>query len=86
MEETILGICLGIGLAASVGFRVFLPLLAVSLAGYFHIIPLHGDWQWVGSTTAIIVLSVATLIEVLTYYIPWFDNLLDTITIPLAAQ
>ncbi len=85
MQETILSICLGIGLAASVGFRIFLPLLAVSIAGHYNIIPLNGDWQWVGGTTALIVLSVATIIEILAYYIPWFDNLLDTIAIPLAA-
>jgi len=85
MQETILSICLGIGLAASVGFRVFLPLLAVSLAGHYGIIPLNGDWQWVGSNAALIVLSAATIMEILAYYIPWFDNLLDTIAIPLAA-
>jgi len=85
MQETILSICLGIGLAASVGFRVFLPLLAVSLAGHYGAIPLNGDWEWVGSNTALIVLSVATVIEILAYYVPWFDNLLDTVAIPLAA-
>ncbi len=85
MQETILSICLGIGLAASAGFRVFLPLLAVSIAGYYGVIPLNSDWQWVGSTVTLIVLSIATIIEILAYYIPWFDNLLDTIAIPLAA-
>ncbi|KAA1244702.1 DUF4126 domain-containing protein [Aquimarina sp. RZ0] len=85
MQETILSICLGIGLAASAGFRVFLPLLAVSIAGYYGVIPLNSDWQWVGSTVTLIVLSIATIIEIFAYYIPWFDNLLDTIAIPLAA-
>jgi len=85
VQETILSICLGVGLAASVGFRVFLPLLAVSLAGHYGVIPLNNDWQWVGSYAALIVLSVATIVEILAYYIPWFDNLLDTIAIPLAA-
>ncbi len=84
MIEIILSICLGVGLAASVGFRVFLPLLAVSIAAYFQIIPLNENWQWVGSITALILLSVATVIEILAYYIPWFDNLLDTIALPLA--
>jgi len=85
MQETILSICLGVGLAASAGFRVFLPLLAVSLAGHYDIIPLNGDWEWIGNFTTILVLLVATLLEVLAYFIPWFDNLLDTIAIPLAA-
>ncbi|MGG6229349.1 DUF4126 domain-containing protein [Tenacibaculum sp. SDUM215027] len=83
--ETIISIFLGIGLAASVGFRVFLPLFALSLAGYYNIIPLNENWAWVASSTAIITLGVATILEVFAYYIPWFDNLLDTIAIPLAA-
>lgn len=85
MQETILSICLGVGLAASVGFRVFLPLLAVSLAGHYGMIPLNESWEWVGSSLAIWVLAIATVIEIFAYYIPWFDNLLDTIAIPLAA-
>jgi len=85
MQETILSICLGLGLAASVGFRVFLPLLVVSLASYYNVIPLGVEWQWVRGTTALLVLGVATFMEILAYYIPWFDNLLDTISVPLAA-
>ena len=84
MQETIISICLGIGLAASVGFRVFLPLFALSLASYFNIWDLNDSWQWVGSLAAVIALGVATLVEILGYYIPIVDNLLDTIAIPLA--
>ncbi|CAM1368418.1 conserved membrane hypothetical protein [Tenacibaculum sediminilitoris] len=83
--ETIISIFLGIGLAASVGFRVFLPLFALSLAGYYDIIPLNHNWDWIASSSAIITLGIATLLEIFAYYIPWFDNLLDTIAIPLAA-
>lgn len=83
--ETIISIFLGIGLAASVGFRVFLPLFALSLAGYYNIIPLNESWTWVASSTALITLGVATILEIFAYYIPWFDNLLDTIAVPLAA-
>lgn len=85
MQETIISICLGIGLAASVGFRVFLPLLAVSIAGHYGMIPLNEQWEWVGGSIALVVLLVATILEILAYYIPWFDNLLDSIAIPLAA-
>lgn len=84
MTETIISIFLGIGLAASVGFRVFLPLFALSLASYFDIWQLNDSWQWVGSLTAVITLGVATLVEIMAYYIPIVDNLLDTIAIPLA--
>ena len=82
--EIILSIFLGIGLATATGFRVFLPLLVLSLAGFYEVIPLNEGWQWIGSLTAIITLGVATLIEIFGYYIPWFDNILDTIALPLA--
>lgn len=82
--EIIMSICLGVGLAAAVGFRVFLPLLVVSISAYFDVIPLQENWQWAGSITAIITLSIATCIEIFGYYIPWVDNILDTIAVPLA--
>ena len=80
----IAGVCLGVGLAAAVGFRVFLPLLFLSFAGFNDIIPLNESWEWVGSLTAVIVLGIATVIEIAGYYIPWVDNALDTIAVPLA--
>ncbi|UMB61540.1 DUF4126 domain-containing protein [Lutibacter sp. A80] len=83
--ETIISILIGIGLAASVGFRIFVPLFALSLASFYNVIPLNESWQWVGSTTAIIILGIATIVEILAYLIPWLDNLLDTIAVPLAA-
>lgn len=82
--ETILSIFLGIGLSASVGFRVFLPLFALSLAAYFNIWELNESWMWIGSTTALITLGIATLVEIIAYYLPVVDNALDTIAIPLA--
>ncbi|MBP0902316.1 DUF4126 domain-containing protein [Mariniflexile gromovii] len=83
--ETIISICLGIGLSASVGFRVFLPLFALSLAAFFDVWQLNDFWQWIGSTTALITLGVATVVEIFAYFIPYIDNLLDSIAVPLAA-
>jgi hypothetical protein len=83
--ETLLSICLGIGLSASVGFRVFLPLFALSLASYFDVWQLNESWQWIGSTGALITLGAATVVEIVAYFIPYIDNLLDSITVPLAA-
>ncbi|WP_194850597.1 DUF4126 domain-containing protein [Nonlabens antarcticus] len=85
MLEIIISICLGIGLAASAGFRVFIPLLLLSLAGYMEWIPLNEDWAWAASLTAILVLAAASIFELVAYLIPYVDNLLDTISIPLAA-
>lgn len=85
METTtiIISFFVGIGLAASAGFRVFVPLLALSLAAKFGF-DLNEEWAWVGSWTAIITLSVATFIEIIGYYIPWVDNMLDSIALPMA--
>jgi hypothetical protein len=82
--DTFLSIFLGIGLAASVGFRVFLPLFALSLAAYFNVWELNASWAWIGSTTALITLGIATIVEIAAYYIPFVDNALDAIAIPLA--
>jgi len=84
-SETIISIFLGVGLAASVGFRVFLPLFALSLAAFFDIWELNDSWQWIGSLAAVIALGVATVVEIFAYFIPWVDNLLDSIAVPLAA-
>jgi len=84
-SETIISIFLGVGLAASVGFRVFLPLFALSLASYFGVWDLNENWEWIGSLAAVITLGVATVVEIFAYFIPWVDNLLDSLAIPLAA-
>ncbi len=84
-SETIISIFLGIGLAASVGFRIFLPLFVLGMASYFGLWDLNENWRWIGSLTAVIAFGVAMLIEIAAYFIPWVDNLLDGIAIPLAA-
>ncbi len=83
--ELIISILLGFSLAASAGFRVFVPLLVLSLAAHFGWFPVNGSWEWVGGYPALILLSVATVFEVGAYFIPWVDNALDTISVPLAA-
>ncbi|MDC6367002.1 MULTISPECIES: DUF4126 domain-containing protein [Flavobacteriaceae] len=83
--DTIISIFLGVGLAASVGFRVFLPLFALSLAAYLGIWELNESWQWIGSLAAVITLGVATIVEIFAYFIPWVDNALDALAVPLAA-
>ena len=79
-----ISIFLGIGLAASVGFRVFLPLFALSLASYLGLWELNESWVWIGSLPALITFGVATLVELFAYFIPYVDNLLDSLALPLA--
>lgn len=82
--EMLLSICLGVGLAASAGFRVFIPLFILSLASFFGFIPLSESWQWVASTPALIILGVASVVESISYLVPFVDNALDSLAIPLA--
>lgn len=79
-----LSIVLGIGLAAATGFRVFLPMLIVGVAGYTGHLPLAGGFAWLATPPALLMLSVATLAEILAYYVPAVDNLLDTLATPAA--
>lgn len=82
--ETILSLCIGIGLSAACGFRVFVPLLVMSVAslmGWFE--PMKG-FEWLAIPSVCIGLAVATICEIGAYYIPWVDNALDTIATPAA--
>ena len=83
--ETVLSLILGIALAASVGFRIFVPFFVLSLASHYQIIDLNNNWLWIGSSASMITFGIATIVEVLAYLIPWVDNILDTIAVPLAA-
>ncbi len=80
----VLSAFIGIGLAAASGFRVFLPMFAVSLASYLGWIPMSDNFEWLSGLPTLITTGVATIIEIVAYYIPVVDNFLDTITIPLA--
>lgn len=82
--ETISAIALGIGLSASTGFRVFVPLLVVGLASHFGFLVLDDAFVWMGSTPALLCFGVAAIGEVLTYYIPFIDNVMDSIEMPLS--
>jgi hypothetical protein len=82
--ETFLSICVGIGLSAACGFRVFVPLLVMSIAALSGHLSLGHGFEWIGSYPALIAFSVATCLEIAGYYIPWVDHLLDVIASPAA--
>jgi hypothetical protein len=79
-----ISIALGIGLAAATGFRVFLPMLIMSAAAYTGHLPLSEGFAWLGTPSALTMLSVAAILEMLAYYIPGLDNLLDSMATPAA--
>ncbi len=84
MVETVTSIFAGVGLAAACGFRVFVPLLVLSIASTLGAIPLAHDFAWIATTPALIALATATVMEIAAYYVPWLDHALDVIATPAA--
>jgi hypothetical protein len=82
--EIILSAALGLGLAAACGFRIFVPFLIASIAARSGHLELAGSFEWIASTPALVSFAVATVLEVAAYYVPWVDNLLDTVASPTA--
>lgn len=79
-----LSICLGIGLAAACGFRVFVPLLGLSIASLCGYLDLNENFAWAGTWPALACFLTASVLEIAAYYVPWLDNLLDSIATPAA--
>lgn len=77
-------IALGIGLAAACGFRVFVPLLGLSGAALWDVLPVNAGMEWLDSWPAFYCLLAATVVEIAAYYIPWVDNALDSLASPAA--
>src|SRR5512139_2216736 len=82
--ETLVGIAVGIGLSAACGFRVFIPLLVMNLASLSGQLHLGSGFAWIGSYYATVAFGTATIAEVLGYYIPWLDHILDIVATPAA--
>jgi Domain of unknown function (DUF4126) len=82
--EFALSLCLGIGLSAACGFRVFVPMLGMSVASMGGHLELSPGFEWIGTPPACVCFLAATSLEIVAYYVPWLDNLLDTIATPAA--
>ncbi len=82
--DLLLSLCIGIGLSAACGFRVFVPLLIMSIAAKTGHLTLVPAFQWIGSDIALWTFAIATILEVGAYYIPWLHHLLDVIAMPVA--
>ena len=82
--ETLLSVLTGIGVAAACGFRVFIPLLALGLAGRAEVIPLNDSFAVLATLPALVALGTAAALEVAAYYVPWLDNALDVAAAPAA--
>lgn len=82
--ETVAAVALGVGLAASAGFRVFVPMLVASIAAHVGVLTVQDGFAWLASWPAMVCLGTATVAEIVAYYVPFVDNLLDSITTPMA--
>lgn len=82
--EAIVGLLVGIGLSAACGLRIFVPLLGISIAAFSGQLELAHGFEWMGTPIALIAFGSALIIEVIGYYIPCVDNLLDVISTPVA--
>lgn len=82
--EIFISICIGIGLAASSGFRIFIPLLAANIAALTGFHQFGNSFEWLNGWTAFYILLSASIVEIVAYYIPWIDNILDHIAMPVA--
>jgi hypothetical protein len=83
-SETILSIIVGLGLSAACGFRVFVPLLVMSIASLSGHLNLSSGFEWIGTYPALVAFAIATVLEIAGYYIPWVDHLLDVVAAPAA--
>ena len=82
--DPLLGIPVGLALSTAAGLRIFVPLLITSAAARSGHITLTPGMTWLGSDAALVAFATALVVEVGAYYVPWLDNVLDTIATPIA--
>lgn len=82
--EIILSTFAGIGLSAASGFRIFIPFLVLGITSSTGYLDLDDNFKWISTTPAILVFAAFSISEILGYFNPWIDNMLDTITTPLS--
>jgi len=82
--EVVQSVLLGVALAAACGFRAFVPFLVISIAAHAGHVTLSAGFAWIGTWPALLAFAVATALEIAAYYIPWLDNLLDSVATPAA--
>ena len=79
-----LSLCVGVALSAACGFRVFIPMLCLSVAAKLGWVGFDEGFAWIGSWPALIAFAVATALETGAFYVPWLDNALDAVKAPAA--
>ena len=83
--QILIQVMLGIALSAVCGYRIFVPFLAMGIAGMAGYIQFADGFAWISSWPALLVFGVATLLEIAAYFIPHIDNILNAIALPAGA-
>lgn len=73
-------LALAVALAAAAGLRAWLPLLATGLLGRLGVIEVAPSFSFLSSTPALVLFSVATVLEVAADKIPAVDHVLDAVS------
>ena len=82
--DTLIELMLAISLSAAAGFRVFVPLLALSAASVLGHVDLPTNFDWIENPQALGLFAIACVLEIIGYSIPWMDHLLDILATPAA--
>jgi hypothetical protein len=82
--DTLVELMLAISLSSAAGFRVFVPLLALSAAAVLGHIDLPTNFDWLENPQALGLFAIAAILEILGYAIPWLDHVLDLVATPAA--
>jgi Domain of unknown function (DUF4126) len=82
--DTLIELMLAISLSSAAGFRVFVPLLALSAAAVLGHVDLPTNLDWIENPQALGLFAIAAILEILGYAIPWFDHALDLVATPAA--
>ena len=72
-------LAMGFALAATVGLRTFLPLLAAGLLARFGYVDLGDSFEWMAKTPALVVFGSAVIFEVLADKVPGLDHALHLV-------
>jgi hypothetical protein len=83
-NETIAMVLVGLLFSLSAGVRITLPLLALNELAAHQVIALPANLAWLGSTSTLVLLGVAFIVETLVHFVPLVGTGVKAASTPLA--
>lgn len=80
--ELVAAVCVGLGLSAAGGLRIFVPLLVAGIAQRLNLVELAPALAWTSSWVALSVLALLSIAEGVGYCVPAVDHALDALSAP----